>query len=154
MPKTLTFRLAPRVQVLSRAVGFLEGYGDLDAGLAYDGFPESLQVEMRARMEHWVAGNDGPKQWFHGFPAWPKYKECFVFKSSEHRLYGFQCNPRPKSNPRFRLCVLCIHVTKHQRHTDETILKRVEEWRNHSGARDAIGNIYKEHKKGGKSWIN
>jgi hypothetical protein len=151
--RTLTFRLVPGLQVArGRAVGFLEGHVDLDAGSAFDEFEEGNERAMRANMEHWVAGNNQPTTKFHGFPNDPVHKHCFAFKHHGHRLYGFLCHPRPKADPRFQLCALCIYATKHRRSTDEHELDRVEAWLTIQGSVEAIKQHYPEYRGEGVKW--
>lgn len=140
-----------------RAIGFLEGDPQLDAGVVFDELEERLARTVRSRMDHWIAGNHKPAWWFHGFPNNPVYDQCFVFKWTHnrdgHRLYGFLCNPQPETNPRFRLCVLSIHATKNEDETDQAELDRVNQWRTNLRSREAIGCIYPEYKQGGnKGW--
>jgi hypothetical protein len=158
-PKTLTFRLVPRIaQSRGRGIGFLEGDAQLNAGTVFNGLTEKMLRLVRVRMDHWIIGNNQPAAWFHGFPNDADHKHCFVFKWKEkrqgHRLYGFLCNPRPKSDLGFRLCVLCIHATKNEYETDQSELDRVNQWRMSFGTREAIGNVYPEHRSGGSKWTN
>lgn len=141
----MTFRSVPRLQAgRGRAVGFLEGHGELNGGSEFDSLGVSDERAMRANMEHWVAGNNQPTTRFHGFPSDPDHEHCFVFKHGEHRFYGFLCHPRPKTNPRFQLCVICIYVPKHQWKTEAAVLNRVKGWLIASGAVAAIKQIYPE----------
>jgi hypothetical protein len=102
-------------------------------------------------MDHWLSGGIH-NLYFHGWPDEPKYKECFVFKWDEEkvgqRLYGFLCNPTPKSDPGFRTCVLVLHATKHEHETDSANLDRVNRWREDLRTDLAIKSIYPEY--GGK----
>src|ERR1019366_2564902 len=104
-----------------RGVGFLKGDQELNAAAAFVGFSLDAQNRLRTYMDSWIAGKNGPATRFHTFKA-ADYRLCFVFKDRQkrihHRLYGFLCNPCPKSNKRFELCVLAIHATKHETETD------------------------------------
>ena len=156
-PTVLTFRSVPRiVQSTGRGVGFLEGDQQLNAGRVFDGLAEGVRRLVLARMDHWLAGHNQPTTWFHGFDLDQRY--CFVFKWKQkrlgHRIYGFLCNPRPKSNPAFRLCVLCIHATKKEFETDQSELERVNRWRTSALTKLAIGGSYPEHLGGGAKWRN
>lgn len=154
-PKTLSFRLVPDVQQSSgRSVGFLEGHDELDAGEVFDNLKEKQRMNFRVRFEWWIAGNNQPGTWFHGFPNKAEYKECFVFKWKENRLYGFLCKPWPQSMPGFQLCVLNIHATKNEHETDTAELDRVNRWRTSFGAREAIGQTYPEYRKERMQWRN
>jgi len=151
----ITFRHVPGIsRSVMRAVGFLEGFRDLGAASAYQGFEVELRERMNKHMDHWAAGFDQPKAWFHGFPNDPAHKQCFVFKHNEHRLYGFLCNPKPTSNPRFRLCVLTEYDAKFRHETDESILDRAEAWRVHPLDCLAIAREYPEFKAKESSWKN
>jgi hypothetical protein len=143
MPKvrSLTFRLVPRLQVMRRGIGFVEGHVELDAAANFEGLNETDARNLRSRMEHWVAGNDKPKNWFHRFDD---FRECFVFKLPGRRWYGFLFHPLPKTSPRFQLCVLAIHAYKHEQATDKAELRRVNEWLQHPAVRRAISVIYRD----------
>jgi len=151
----ITFRVFPGLQMSTmRAVGLLEGYKELNAARAYESLAVTAKRQINKHIERWTAGHDQPKTWFHGFPSLPEYKECFVFKYREHRFYGFLCNPRPKSAPRFRLCVLTTHDEKYEWETDEAILPRVAMWRSNLASRAAIGYLFAEFQPEGKQWTN
>jgi hypothetical protein len=114
-----------------RGIGFLEHPEDpqLNGRQVFRGLGQKSRYTVDSRFDHWISGNNGPTAWFHGWANTPKYKECFVFKWDERRqpqrLYGFLCNPVPKTSPRFRLCVLIYHDTKNETQTNFTILDRV-----------------------------
>jgi len=148
-----TFRFSPlqgaRTSV-KRAVGFLEDENDasIDAAAGFASLKENHERTLRARFDHWIDGNSYPK-YYHGWPDLPRYKECFTFKWDEnqvhHRLYGFLFNPKPKSAPAFRVCVLAYHDTKTD-DTDFTILDRVNELRTSAGVLNAIRKVYPEER--------
>jgi hypothetical protein len=159
VPKTLTFRLVLGVtQSTGRSIGFLEGDDELDAGEVFDDLQEKTGMTVRSRMDWWLSGNNGPGEWFHGFPNDSDHKECFVFKWKQkrqgHRLYGFLCKPWPETNPGFQLCVLNIHATKNEYDTDLTELDRVNRWHASLGAREAIGHTYPEYRRERRQWKN
>jgi len=134
-------------------MGFLEGHKELDARSMFDSMEDTSDGRyFRSSMDQWLDGANGPKRRFHNFKSDPNYKECFVFKCDEHRLYGFLCHPID-DNHRFQLCTLCIYATKFEHETDRAELKRVEEWRIHSGAKAAIAATYPPKAKG-KQWKN
>jgi hypothetical protein len=158
-PPELEFRLVPGViPSAGRGAGFLEGDEELNAGAVFAGLQEKAQRTVKSRMDYWVAGFNSPIHWFHGFPNDPDHDQCFVFKWDEkrvgQRLYGFLCNPLPLSNRGFRLCVLCIHVTKTEKDTDLAILDRVNDWKNNLATAEAIAKIYPERGRGGPKWKN
>lgn len=150
---TLTFTLGPSSATGVRGIGFLEGHSELDVGATFPCFADVVARQFRARIDYWLAGNDKPSKWFHGFTSDAEYRECFVFKYNQHRLYGYLCNPRPLSNNRFRCCVLCVYATKNERETDKSELKRVEGWRTSPMAREAISVVFPEFKEEAK-WRN
>ena len=151
---TITFSIVPELQMSEmRAVGFLEGHQDLDAAEKYDSFPQKHREQIGRHMEHWTAGNNGPKNWFHGFPNRLGHKECFEFKYRSDRLLGFLCHPCPYSNPAFLLCVLTTYHDKHEWQIDDALLDDVELWRNSLASRKAIGYTYPEY-VAGVAWTN
>jgi hypothetical protein len=104
---------------------------DLNAASTFDsmnvetGKRSKQQRTVLDRFDFWISG--GVKDnWFHGWPNDPKYANCFTFKwnfrSVDQRLYGFLCNPRRKSDPRFQLCVLHVHREKVQWSTEPRLL--------------------------------
>jgi hypothetical protein len=86
----------------------------------------SQQRTVLSRMDYWINGGRNDR-WFHGWPNNPTYAGCIVFKwnfrNVDQRLYGFVCNPMPKSNPRFQLCVLHSHGEKVQWNTEPGFLE-------------------------------
>src|SRR5947207_11726287 len=120
MSPLLTLRLLTgcRASVM-RGIGFLEGHKELDAGLTFDGLEESDERYFRASTDQWLDGANGPKIRFHNFKSDWEFRECFVFKCDEHRMYGFLCNPK-EHDPRFQLCALCIHAFKYERESDRS----------------------------------
>ena len=157
-PVTLTFRLVPGIRMSSgRAIGFLEGHRDLNAASSYSKFSETVFNSMNENMQRWVDGHDKPKTRFHGFKDRQdkKYRDCFVFKHQQHRLYGFLCNPK-KDVPSFQLCVLSTYDTKNEWETDETILQEVELWRTRLLTQEAIKRVFPDPapKKGALPWKN
>jgi hypothetical protein len=108
-------------------------------------------------MDMWVDGENGPASRFHGFPNDSQYDMCFVFKAKEnrqhHRLYGYLHHPLPVLNPRFQLCVLCVHATKNEKDTDRSELSRVAGWYSNTAASQAIQLVCpdeEEHKEKGR----
>jgi hypothetical protein len=134
----LTFRPLTKCQKSSfRGIGFLEGHKELDAGLMFDSMEGTSDGRFfRASMDQWLDGAHGPDTRFHNFKNDSEFRELFVFKCDEHRLYGFLCHPKD-DDARFQLCVLCVHAVK----------------RKHPGARAAIVVVYPPKLKG-KQWKN
>lgn len=81
---------------------------------------------MNGSFELWIDGIDNVPHRHHG---WDKsefggaYTRCHVFKRPEWRIYGFKLHP--VWSPRFELCVVAHSAPKHERETDEKILRRV-----------------------------
>ena len=126
-----------------------EGNGEMNAGEVFDALEGTVRRLVRTRMDYWLDGNNTPPRYFHGWTELPDYKQCFVFKWEEERvgqrLYGFLCNPKPISDPGFRVCVLIYFATKHEAETDFVHLDRINRWRQDSRTRVAIKAIYPEH---------
>ena len=142
-PNRIKFRLAPGIRQSSqRAIGFLEGDGQLDAFEAIAQFGENGQRQLLTFMQSWVDGANKPATRFHGWPNDEDYKANFVFKVKEnrlgHRLYGFLLHPQPSTNGRFQVCVLCIHAIKKERETDRSELERVKQWQQSIAGRAEI----------------
>jgi hypothetical protein len=79
-----TFILMPGIlPSTGRAVGVLTGHVELNILAGFASLSINAKGDLKARMDHWIAGNNGPKNWFHGFTSQAKYKHCFVFKHKE-----------------------------------------------------------------------
>ena len=142
-----------------RAIVFLRSDEDdsLDAAAVFAGLSDKREMELRTRFDYWIDGGI-QDNYFHGWPNNPKYRKCFVFKwrhkRQNHRFYGFLCNPTPKSNRRFQLCVLCSDATKRDWNTDPNELKAVEELRLVPAVRGAIEMVFPDTEAGVTSWLN
>jgi hypothetical protein len=153
-PTILTFRLASGLQFTAkRALGFLEGHLELDAGIVFDALTRTEKRSFNARLDYWLSGGVHDK-YFHGFPNSPKYGKCFVFKYQKYRFYGFICNPKPISDPGFQLCVLILYALKKEWETDTAELDRVNQWRANDATREAIAKIFPEFRDRTKKWKN
>jgi hypothetical protein len=151
-PEIITFRLVPQVRRNDRrALSFLEGHRDLDASTVFDSLDEKLKNSVRVSMELWVDNANQPSTRLHGFPNDKDYWMCFVFKAKEkrqhHRFYGYLYNPLPVLNPRFQLCVLCIHAMKKEKETDRSELSRVRTWYSSDAAKQAIRVVFPDREK-------
>jgi hypothetical protein len=146
-PSAITFELVHGVQRgASRAVGILGGDIDLCREKLYD-LPESELKYILASIDRWTQNLNKPAKRFHGFDG--KYSDCFVFKHvpKQHRFYGFLCNPEPKTNQRFRVCVLTTYAKKKTWETDLAELNRVHKWRDAPATKTAISYIFPEYKE-------
>jgi hypothetical protein len=146
-PSAITFELVRGVQRRAgRGVGVLGGDKDLCRDVLY-GLPEKEWDYIRASMDIWTQNINTPAKRFHGFDG--KYDDCFVFKhvAKKHRFYGFLCNPEPKTNPGFRLCVLTTYARKKEWETDYAELDRVHQWRNAPATKTAISYVFPEYKE-------
>ena len=155
----LAFRLASGFNFQRRSIGFLEaenGEDELNAGETFDALTGNDRRKVSARMDYWLSGGTHDK-YFHGWPNEPKYKECFVFKWERRkvaqRLYGFLCNPIPRSDAGFRTCVLILYVEKHEVETDFSNLDCVNSWRQDFRTTAAIAEVYPEY-GGACAWLN
>jgi hypothetical protein len=146
-PTAITFDLVLGVRTSTRrAIGFLRGDPELNALEGFEALGEKHARDMLTFFGAWIDGLNGPATRFHGFPNHRTCRMCFVFKAREkrqgHRFYGFLCNPLPKTNASFQLCVLCIHAMKNEFETDQSELDRVKKWSESSVAREAIRVVY------------
>lgn len=158
----LSFRMVPETRRSERrGIGFLEGHGELNAATVFDDLSAKPKRDLRAFMGEWVSGKDRPESRFHGWPNDEECKMCFVFKAKEknrnHRFYGYLCNPLTKTNPPFRLCVLCIQALKKERESDRSELLRVKIWSESTAAQEAIRQFFPDrpmtHREtGGRQW--
>jgi hypothetical protein len=158
----LSFRTVPEIRRSDRrCIGFLEGHEELNASIAFEDLGIKQKRDLRAFMGEWVGGKDRPKSRFHGWPNDKECKMCFVFKAKEntrnHRFYGYLCNPLTKTNPPFRLCVLCIHSLKNERDSDRSELLRVKVWFESAAANGVIRNFFPDQpmmhqETRGKQW--
>lgn len=135
-----------------RAVGVLRGDQQLNTDAGLNGLSQTDKDDLRSRIEWWIAGHNGPKQWFHGFTGQAQYKQCFVFKVRKHRFYGYLYHPQTKSNQRFQVCVLSIYAIKHAWETDYAELDRVNRWMANAATKHAIAMIYPEKEQ--SQWKN
>lgn len=143
----LTFRLVPEVrQSARRAVGFLEGHPELNAASAFNGLTENGLNFIRSSTGEWISGKGDIKGRFHGWRSDPEFWMCFTFKVREKRLqlrfYGYLCNPQPKANPAFLVCVLCIFAVKKEKESDQSELMRVQIWSNSAAAHEAVARVF------------
>jgi len=134
-----------------------KGDDDVDAAETFEELEMRRERELRTRFETWIDGVHHNNQWFHGFDRAP-YRECFVFKWKEkrqhHRLYGFLCHPRPRTNKRFQVCVLTNHATKSQHETDPSELNKAESLRTNSYVRVALEMVFPDEEPGTKRCLN
>lgn len=152
MPK-LTLTMLSGFTFRRRGVGSIEGEDWLDAGKVFRELSGKVEEEIRNRIDHWLSGRIHDR-YHHGFPNDRKHEQCYVFKHQSLRLYGFLCNPKPKTDKGFRLCVLTEAVSKHQWNTEITILNRAMQMLNDLRAKEAIAVIYPEHGEVNTSWKN
>lgn len=141
-----------------RGVGFLEEIVDdgeqpsLDAKSEFDSLSLKANRDIRSRVDYWISGAPPNGKWFHGWPNDHEVRDCFCFKCTEranhHRLYGFMCNPQPKTNARFQLCVLPYHDVKNQEATDRTLLLRSMRLSTNADVRRAINLEFPDEIKG------
>jgi len=156
--RTFDFALIVGQAVGRRAVGFLQSAKDpsLDGGQKFRELKSAREREVRSRLDYWIAGGTN-NRWFHGWPDLTKYKECFTFKWKENRqhqrLYGFLHHPKPKTAPRFVVCVLVYHDEKNEDETDFSILDRLNELRKDSSVVQAINSLFPEERSSKQKWV-
>ena len=141
-----------------RGVGFLEEIVDegeasrLDAKEEFESLSEKKERDVRARIDYWIDGGPPNDRWFHGWPNDYEVRECFCFRWDDrrehHRLYGFLCNPQPKSNARFQLCVLTYHDVKNDESTNRNLLLKSMSLYNSRIARMAISFVFPDGAEG------
>jgi hypothetical protein len=99
-----------------------------DKNITAKSFFESLdpdvQRTLRNRFDYWLGGGKHDK-YFHGW-AEQDYKDSFVFKFQDIRLFGFLCNPR-EDELSFRVCVLSSYSIKDEWEADKAEKDRMNE---------------------------
>jgi len=145
-----TLELIAGFKVGRRGLAFLTSTsGVLNAKETFGKLAADRKREVSARFDHWLDGGIFPK-YHHGWNG-DEYRNCYVFKWREkgtnHRLYGFLCHPRPKSDPRFQLCVLASHAVKPGWETDPAELNGANELRASAEVIEAIARIFPEYRR-------
>jgi hypothetical protein len=142
-----------------RAIAILscEGSDEINAKSKFEALDDK-EMNVRSRFDHWIDGKTHD-QYFHGWPNNAKYKECFVFKwrqkQHNNRFYGFLYHPKPKTNPRFLVCILVSHATKNQWETDPGELDGANALRLNVAVIAAIKKAFPDTKKGvGTTWLH
>jgi hypothetical protein len=136
-------------QSVRRGLAFLECLGnrEINASRVFEQLNESNRRTVRNRFDHWLQGNRHDK-YFHGWSN-PEYRECFVFKwkmrNQHQRFYGFLCNPRPRTDRAFQVCVLVSHAQKNTEETDPSELNQVNELRVRIEVIEATKRAYPEN---------
>jgi hypothetical protein len=143
---------------LRRGLAFLECQEDrfLDARQVFDGLTDKWGERLRSQFDYWLGGGAPFDKYFHGWQG--EYKECFAFKWKDagtyHRLYGFLVNPRPESDPRFRVCVLVCHDWKNDESTDFTILNKINRLRAKEEVIQAVHKLFQATERGTRGASN
>ncbi len=136
-----------------RALAFLECTDDkdIDAKKVFDRLGAKKKGDVLNRFEYWLDEGTCDK-YFHGWPNSPKYKNCFVFKWRDtqgyHRLYGFLFNPRPETDPGYKVCVLVSHAIKGTPNTDPSELDGANKLRESVEVIKVVKKAFPEHEKG------
>ncbi len=119
--------------------------GNLDAANVFDCLEDNPRRTVLARFDYWKAGGMQDR-YFHGWPSDRRFKNCFTFKWNHrrtmHRFYGFLCHPKQNTRPRFQLCVLHSHATKHDWNTDTSFLTLAESLKATPTVLGAIKNLF------------
>jgi hypothetical protein len=135
-------------KITRRGLAFLICKNDrnIDAKSFFERLKPNQERRARSSFDHWLDGGTN-KNWFHGWPNNPTYKDCFVFKWKEnrqdHRLYGFLCNPLPNYS-HFRLCVLVSHAQKNAWETNPTELDGVNKIKEEAKVKEAVRTAVKD----------
>jgi hypothetical protein len=141
----IKFRLFTGVRQGSRRqVGILQGDNELDITTGIAALKENQRRDLLSRVQRWLDGFDGPKNWFHNFPNDQICPACFVFKVGNHRFYGYLYHPLPKTDSGLQLCVLCSHAIKHEWETDPAEKSLVSRWYQSSEAKAALAAEFKD----------
>ncbi|HEX9120809.1 MAG TPA: hypothetical protein VF840_09745 [Terriglobales bacterium] len=140
----LTFRLVPEMQPsTARAVGFLEGHNDLDAGAVFEGLSARDRKHFLFSVNLWVNTGRGPHERMHGFEK--PYNDYWAFKNVPRgqRFYGYLMNPKPIWDERLRICVLTSYEQKKKDEMDYGILdNRVRPWKDSPNAATAVAYVF------------
>lgn len=119
------------------------GVGYVDAKAGHDSLSVDDKRGLYSRFDGWIAGKINDRH-YHGWSKGQhrgKYANCFVFKLSDLRFYGFLCHPSDK-NKRLLVCVLVLHALKHQWSTETVYLDRVVKMSENSIVIKAIKEIF------------
>jgi hypothetical protein len=138
-----------------RVIGFLEETGNLslNAKQEFDSLKPNKDRDVHKRFDHWLGGARHDK-WFHSWPNDSEVKECFCFrwdeKNGHHRFYGYICNPQPRTNPPFQVCVLTFHDVKNDESTNRNLLLRSMKLRSDIMVRMAINFVFPDEESTAK----
>jgi len=144
------FRFEWKIFGKDRGVGFLScsNLHKIDGKRKFDLLETDNRQALLARFESWVGGLI-LDSWYHGFNKTQhggKYTQCFQFRLSDHRFYGFLCHP--ESDARFQICALAINVIKRQWNVEEKYLKLVADLSRNSNAIKAVNASFVSEKDG------
>jgi hypothetical protein len=112
----------------------------ITAKAIFEKLNEKKKQMLFSRFEYWIDGGIHDK-YFHGWNE-DDYRDCFVFKLNNLRLFGFLCNPK-KDEPSFQLCVLCSHSLKDGWEADKSEKDRMNELKKDEKILVALKNIKK-----------
>ena len=104
----------------------------------FENLPKNSRQNLHNRFDYWISGGKHDK-YFHGW-AEKEYKDCFVFKFQDIRLFGFLCNPR-QLELNFRLCVLVSFSIKDAWEADKSEKDRMNELKDDRKILEALKNI-------------
>jgi hypothetical protein len=155
---SIKFRLFTGVrQGAKRKLGLLEGDEQLNTRSGIASLRQNQKRDFLSRMQHWLDGANGPKNWFHNFPGDSICPDLFVFKVGDHRFYGYLYHPLPKTNPGLQACVLCSHGIKDAWETDPNQKRLMQRRLQSNDAKMAIAEMFDDRaeeveKRGKPSW--
>jgi hypothetical protein len=111
---------------------------NITAKSAFESLDPDARRTLRNRFDYWLDGGKHDR-YFHGWTE-QDYRDCFVFKLQNLRLFGFLCNPR-KDEPSFRLCVLCSYSIKDEWEADKAEKDRMNELKKDEKILEALKDI-------------
>jgi hypothetical protein len=135
-----------------RKLGILTGTKDLNVADGISNLSANEKRELKVNLERWLDGQNGPKTRFHNFEGDSIAPMAFVFKSSDHRFYGYRVNPLPKTEPSLQVIVLCSHAIKPGYETDPAQKRLVKKMAESSESASALKSVFddtpRDQKKG------
>lgn len=110
----------------------------ITAKSVFENLDADSQRTLRNRFDYWLDGGKHDK-YFHGWTE-KDYKDCFVFKLQDLRLFGFLCHPRPNEQ-NFQLCVLSSHSIKDAWEADKTEKEKMNKLKKDEKILEALKDI-------------
>ncbi len=109
----------------------------------FDDFDDVTEQNFRDRFDWWLRTiGITHKKFCHGWDE-DGYKDVWVFKYQDHRIFGFLCHPDDQ-NKRFQMCVLSSHTMKEGWEADKTLKDLMSDFAKHATILEAARNVH-EH---------